>query len=128
MRVAALAEALGGLTLRRFRDEHGRELLDLPRAALPAPETPVPVRFLPTWDATLLVHARRTGIVDEQHRKRLFSSSNPQSERTFLVDGKVAGAWRYEDGRVRLEPFVRLERRTRAEVDEEAERLAAFHA
>lgn len=128
MRVAALAEALGGMALRRFRDEHGRELLDLPRAALPAPEIPAPVRFLPTWDATLLVHARRAGIVDEQHRKRLFTSSNPQSERTFLVNGKVAGAWRYEDGRVRLEPFVRLMRNTRAEVDEEAERLAAFHA
>jgi hypothetical protein len=128
MRVAALAEALGGMALRRFRDEHGRELLDLRRAALPAPEIPAPVRFLPTWDATLLVHARRAGIVDEQHRKRLFTSSNPQSERTFLVNGKVAGAWRYEDGRVRLEPFVRLMRNTRAEVDEEAERLAAFHA
>ena len=128
MRVGALAQAVGALSLRRFRDERGRELLDLPRAPLPPVETAAPVRFLPTWDATLLVHARRTGILDEQHRTRIFDSKNPQSERTFLVDGKVAGAWRHEDSRVRLEPFVHLTRSTRAELEEEAERLAAFHA
>jgi winged helix DNA-binding protein len=128
MRARALAEAIDGMTLRRFRDQHGRELLDLPRAPLPPAETPAPVRLLPTWDATLLVHARRTGILDERDRKRLFTSSNPQSERTFLVDGKVAGAWRYEDGRVRLEPFVRLPRSARAELNDEAKQLAAFHA
>lgn len=128
MRVGALAAAVGASTLRRFRDERGRELLDLPQAPLPPPETPAALRFLPTWDATLLVHARRTGIIDEEHRRRIFNSSNPQSERTFLVDGKVAGAWRYDDGRVRLEPFVRLPPRTLDELREEAERLAAFHA
>lgn len=128
MRAGALAEAIGGMSLRRFRDESGRGLLDLPRAPLPPAGIAAPVRFLPTWDATLLVHARRTGILDEQHRKRIFHVQNPQSERTFLVDGKVAGAWRYEDGRVQLDPFVRLTRSTRAGLEEEAERLAAFHA
>ena len=53
---------------------------------------------------------------------------NPQSERTFLVDGTVAGAWRYETGRIRLEPFGRLPKGTRAKLEDEAERLAAFHA
>jgi hypothetical protein len=128
MRVGALSETLAGMTLRRFRDEDGRELLDLPRAPIAAPDVPAPVRFLPTWDATLLVHARRTGILADEHRKRIFHVQNPQSDRTFLVDGRVAGIWRYEDGRVALEPFVRLRRTTRAELEEEAERLAAFHA
>ena len=128
MRIGSLAETLEGMELRRFSDEQGHELLDLPRAPLPGAEIPVPVRFLPTWDATLLVHARRTGILADEHRTRLFNSSNPQSERTFLVDGKVAGAWRYEDGRVRLEPFGRLTRSVRVELEEETERLAAFHA
>ena len=36
-----------------------------PRAPLPDPETPAPVRFLPTWDAVLLVHARRTGVLPD---------------------------------------------------------------
>jgi hypothetical protein len=128
MRVGTLASALERPRLRRFRDEDGRELLDLPRAPLPAADAPAPVRFLPTWDATLLVHARRTGILAEDHRKRIFHIRNPQSERTFLVDGKVAGAWRYEDGRVALEPFQRLPHGARGELEAEAERLAAFHA
>jgi hypothetical protein len=128
MRAGALAAAIEEVGPRRFRDEQGRVLLDLPRASLPPEETAAPVRFLPTWDATLLVHARRTGILDEEHRKRIFHIRNPQSERTFLVDGKVAGAWRFEDGRVRLEPFGLLPRGARAELEQEAERLAAFHA
>jgi hypothetical protein len=47
---------------------------------------------------------------------------------TFPVDGQVAGTWRYEQGRVQLTPFGRLAKAMRAELDEEAERLAAFHA
>jgi len=128
MRVGALAEAIEGMGLRRFRDESAGRLLDLPRAPLPPGDTPAPVRFLPTWDAILLVHARRTGILAEEHRKRIFHVQNPQSERTFLVDGTVAGAWRYETGCIRLEPFGRLPKGTRAELEDEAERLAAFHA
>jgi Winged helix DNA-binding domain len=128
MRVGALSTALERMRLRRFRDEDGRELLDLPRAPLPPADIPQPVRFLPTWDATLLVHARRTGVLPEQHRERIFHVRNPQSERTFLVDGEVTGTWRYDGGRVRLDPFRRLGRDTRAELEEEAERLAAFHA
>jgi hypothetical protein len=128
MRVGALAGALERLRLRRFRAEDGRELLDVRGATLPAPDTPAPARFLPTWDAGLLVHARRTGILAEEHRKRIFHVRNPQSERTFLLDGKVAGTWRYDEGRIRLEPFGRLRRSARAELDDEAERLAAFHA
>jgi Winged helix DNA-binding domain len=128
MSVRALAGALERLPLRRFRDEAGRELVDVPRAPLPPAAAPATVRFLPTWDATVLVHARRTGILAEEHRKRIFNVRNPQSERTFLVDGRVAGAWRYDSGRITLEPFGRLARAARAELEDEAERLAAFHA
>ena len=128
VRVGALAGAIERLPLRRFADEEGRELLDLPRAPLPPGETPAPVRFLPTWDASLLVHARRTGILAEEHRARIFHVRNPRSEATFLVDGRVAGAWRHERGRVALDLFGRLPRSVRTEVEEEAERLAAFHA
>ena len=47
---------------------------------------------------------------------------------TFLVDGQVAGTWRHEQGRIELEPFGRLPKQARAELNDEAERLAAFHA
>jgi hypothetical protein len=114
--------------VRRFRDEDGRELVDLPRAPLPDPETPAPVRFLPTWDATLLVHQRRTGILPEEHRPKVFSTKTPQSVATFLVDGRVAGSWRHERGRIVTEPFERLSAAAGRELAAEAERLAAFHA
>jgi hypothetical protein len=51
----------------------------------------------------------------------------PQSVSTFLVDGRVAGTWRYTDGRVVPEPFEDLPGPVRREIDEEAERLAAFY-
>ena len=123
-----LARAVEKLKLRRFRGEDGAELIDLPRAPLPDPDTPAPVRFLPTWDATLLVHARRAGVLREEHRPKVFNTKTPQSVPTFLVDGQVAGTWRYEKGRVRIEPFGRLSGSVRKEINEESERLAALHA
>lgn len=116
------------LELRRFSDEAGKELLDLPRAPLPDPETPAPVRFLPHWDTTLLAHARRTGILPEGHRERMFHVRNPFSVGGLLVDGRVAGAWSQKDGRVLLELYERLPKSVTREVEEERERLEAFHA
>lgn len=124
---ARLKPILERMKLRRFRDEAGKELIDVPRGLLPDPKTPAPVRFLPTWDATLLVHVRRTGLLPERYRERIFNTRAPHSFPTFLVDGRVAGTWRHEDGRVRLEPFGRIPREVRRELDEEAARLAAFH-
>jgi hypothetical protein len=120
-----LAHSLERMRLRRFRDEQGAELVDLPRAPLPNPDTPIPVRLLPTWDAVLLIHARRTGVMPEEYRPIVFGAANPPSVPTFLVDGRVAGAWRLEGGGIRLEPSERLSRATRAELLAEGERLAA---
>jgi Winged helix DNA-binding domain len=126
--VATVRPALERVGVRRFRDEQGRELFDLRRAPLPDPDTPAPVRFLATWDATLLVHARRTQLLPERHRGLVFNTRTPHSVGTFLVDGAVAGSWRHEQGWVRLEPFGPLDRRARRDLEQEAERLAAFHA
>jgi Winged helix DNA-binding domain len=128
LNVAAVRSGLERIDLRRFRDEQGKELVDLPRAPLPDPETPAPPRFLPTWDATLLVHARGTQILPEKYRSRVFHVKVPQSVSTFLLDGQVAGTWRYEKDRIKLSPFHRLDKATRRGLDDEAERLAAFHA
>ena len=105
----------------------GRAAVDLPRLPLPDADTPAPPRFLPTWDATLLVHCRRTLILPEEHRPKVFHTRTPQSVPTFMVDGAVAGKWRYERGRVSLEPFGRIAKAERKQLDAEAERLAAFH-
>lgn len=127
MPVAEVAPVLERLPLRRFRAEDGQVLFDLPRAPLPGAATPAPVRFLPTWDAMLLVHARRKQAIAEEHRPLIFSTRTPQSVGTFLVDGAVAGTWWYRDGRVQVAPFEPLPPRVEAEVDEEARRLTAFH-
>jgi Winged helix DNA-binding domain len=123
---AALAPVAAGMKLRRFRDEQGTELLDLPRAPLPDAETPAPVRFLPVWDATLLAHARRTEILAERYRARVFNPRTPQSVATFLVDGHVAGTWKHERGRVVLKPFARLPATVRKQLRAEADRLTDF--
>lgn len=124
---AVLNRAFEALDPVRYHDEDGRELLDLPGAPLPDASVPAPVRFLPTWDANLLVHARRAGILPERHRPRIFSSKTPHSFPTFLVDGAVAGTWRYDGERVIVEPFEDLAATSRRAVDDEAERLAAWH-
>jgi hypothetical protein len=125
---AAFSGAAERVKLRRFRDEQGAELLDLPRAPLPDADVPAPVRFLPTWDATLLAHARRSEILAERYRTRVFNAKTPQSVPTFLVDGCVAGTWKHERGKVVLKPFARLDAAVRRDVREEAERLEEFLA
>ena len=117
-----------GLALARYRDAGGRELVDLPGAPLPDPDTPAPARFLPHWDAALLVHARRTGLLPEAHRPRVFSDRNPFSVGTCLVDGRVVGTWTVREGRIALDLLEELGRRERDAVEEEREALEAFHA
>jgi DNA glycosylase AlkZ-like len=118
---------LDALRLRRFRAEDGAELLDVPRAPLPQEDAPAPPRFLPTWDATLLAHARRSAILPEEHRPKVFNTKTPQSVPTFLVDGRVAGTWRYEKGKVRMEPFGELDVAAKRQLSAEAERLTQLH-
>jgi hypothetical protein len=123
---ANVAPVLTRLELRRFQSEDSEELLDVPDGPLPDPDTPAPPRFLPTWDANLLVHARRTGVLPEEHRPKIFNTKNPHSFPTFLVDGAVAGTWKHERGKVALEPFGRLNAASRRALREEADRLAAL--
>ncbi len=127
----SVAEARRGgeaLALVGYRDDDGRPLVDLEGAELPDPDTPAPVKFLPHWDAVLLVHARRTGILPEPYRPRIFTSRNPFSVGTYLVDGRVAGAWSLRDGRIRLDPFESLSAADERAVEREREALETFHA
>ncbi|GAA0932545.1 winged helix DNA-binding domain-containing protein [Pseudonocardia zijingensis] len=125
--VTATRAVLARMSLCRYRTETGGELVDVPGAPLPPAETPAPVRFLGQWDANLLVHARRAQILPEEHRPRVFGRSMPQSVPTFLVDGQVAGTWRYAAAEVHWEPFHPLSREVEREVEAEAARLAEFH-
>jgi hypothetical protein len=127
--VGALKEAAAdGLELVRHRDEGGRELLDLPGEPLPHPDTPAPVRFLPHWDAVLLVHARRTGILPESLRPTVFSTRQPFSVGTVLVGGCVAATWSMRDGRVVVDQVAPIQPDDAGELERERLALEVFHA
>jgi hypothetical protein len=126
MHAPELEAALARLEpLRRFRDERGRELLDVPRAPLPDAATPAPVRFLPKWDNVLLAFADRTRVLPEPYRKTVIGMNGDVAQ-TSLVDGLVAGRWRADKGHIVTEPFAPLPRAVQRELRDEAERLEAF--
>lgn len=111
--------------LRSFRDEHGRELLDVADGALPDPDTPAPPRFLPDYDNVTLAHADRSRIVADPDRRRVLP-------KTFLIDGFVRGAWRLIRGRhlitLEITPFGPVAREDRIALAEEGIRLLTFIA
>jgi hypothetical protein len=116
------------IPVRTARDPDGTLLVDLPRAPLPDPRTPAPVRFLSNYDGVLLLgHATRARLLPPEHRDKVFHTRKPQSVPTFLVDGRVAGTWRFADGRVQTAAFEPLAPAARDEVAAEAARLTAFH-
>jgi hypothetical protein len=124
---STVSDSLGRLDLRRFRDSAGNELVDVADGALADPEVHAPVRLLGTWDALLLAHARRTQVLPERHRPRVFHTKNPQSVNTFAVDGQVAGSWKHAGGEISIEPFEPLAAGASHQVELEAEKMAALY-
>lgn len=109
--------------LRSFEDEQGRELLDLPGAPLPDPDTPAPPRFLAPFDNAILSHADRSRIVATEDRAAV---NGERLMRTFLVDGFVAGTWRLEGATIHISPIRRLAKKDLSALRGEAHRLLAF--
>lgn len=127
LRVADLEPALEKLRLRRLRSDDGRMLLDLPRAPLPAADTPTQPRFLGRWDNALIGYDRRARILPDEYAGRKIGLNGDQ---VFLVDGFVAGIWTVERGKtatLRLEPLAPLPRDAKREVEDEAARLLRWH-
>ena len=115
--------------VRTFRDEQGKELLDLPDAPLPDPDTPAPPRFLPQYDNALLGHADRSRIVSDEDRKRVFTLSGGSA---VLIDGFVGGIWKVagqrETATLLIEPFRSLSKQVTNDVIEEGSRQLTFVA
>lgn len=126
-RLAPIKASLERLNVRRFRDEAGRVLFDVPRAPLPDPETPAPPRLVPRFDNLVLSHDDRARILGDVPPSRIVTN-NGLVHATILVDGFVAGTWQLEQGRVKLEPFGRLDPGVRRTLQEEAARLESFVA
>ncbi len=125
---ARVEPVAAAMDLVRFRGENDAKLIDLPDMEMPDPDTPAPVRFLPTWDATLLAHCRRSGILPEEFRTKIFHTKIPQSVGTVLVDGSVAATWGWRDDRVEVHELAKLRPAQRREVADEAEQLTAFYS
>ena len=121
--LAGLPAAVAALRdeLITFRDERGRELLDLPDAPRPDPDTPAPVRFLPAFDNALLGYDDRGRIVDDAHRGLSVAGA-----RVVLLDGRVAATWTVESDTVTVTPLRPFSRTDRTTVAEEGRELAEF--
>ncbi len=115
-----------------FRDQHGKELFDLPDAPRPDPDVQAPVRFLGEYDNVLLGHADRRRIIpadfpwDAMLAHARFVSN-------LLVDGMLRATWWIERGGKRratlgIRPFGKLSRVEREHVAAEAERMIDFAA
>ncbi len=105
-----------------FRDERGRELLDLPDAPRPHLDTPAPIRFLPAFDNSILGYQDRSRIIDDAHL-----GLSVAGQRAVLVDGRVAATWALNDEQLDITPLRPLSAPEREAVHAEAQALAVFH-
>jgi uncharacterized protein YcaQ len=117
--VAVEVEGTAGWTLR----EHAEE------AAAEKPASRV-VRLLPGFDMWVIGAARDgAALLDPAEKKRVYRNQGWISP-VLLVNGRMEGVWKHERKGTRLlvavEPFGRLPKWARTEVEAEAERLARY--
>lgn len=129
--VKGLKEAVEALRpeLASFRDERGRELLDLPDAPRPGGDVEAPPRLLPDFDSLVLAHEDRSRVIDDDHRG-LVATKNLRIRATFLAGGRVRGTWSVERkgkrAKLTMVPFARLPRGAAGALREEADALLRF--
>jgi hypothetical protein len=119
--------------LRAFRDERGKELVDLPDAPRPGADVDAPVRFLPEYDNALLSHADRRRFALAGDEPPLPYPEKPPRG-VVLADGTVVATWHLADapkgGPATLEVAhrARLAKAVVAEVEREGLAYAGFLA
>ncbi|MBW3575882.1 MAG: winged helix DNA-binding domain-containing protein, partial [Actinobacteria bacterium] len=90
-------------------------------------DTTSAVRLVGPHDPYLQLRDRDLLVTDEARRKYLWPALGRPG--AMVADGEIVGTWRPRASgrklRVRIEPWSPLEARRRAEVEEQAERLAA---
>jgi hypothetical protein len=126
--LTGLREVFKRMDLPAYRTEDGRALHDLPGARLADADLPVPARFVADFDNLVLSHADRTRIVPETYRSRVMTV-NGIVRGTILVDGFVAGTWRFDRAKgaaaVAVTHFVPLGAADRAALSADGMRLLA---
>jgi hypothetical protein len=130
--LTGLGEVVARLRTRlvAFRDETGVELVDLPDAPRPDPQTPAPPRFLYDFDNVLLSHADRSRIVSAPYQPG--RGPDGAVPRIVLLDGFTAGTWTTATTRgatsLTIRPFGRLSTADRAALTTEGQALVRFLA
>ncbi len=87
------------------------------------------LRLLPSFDPYLLGHAKRVHLVSVDHYKRVYRSQGWLSP-VVLLDGRVIGVWalrsRGKRTSVEIEPFEKVSKKIRVQVEAETVRLGHF--
>lgn len=87
------------------------------------------VRLLPSFDTYLLAHREKDHLLGAKHYKRVYRNQAWISP-AVLIDGEIAGVWSHKlQSRklvVEIEPFIKLSRAIRSEIELEAEHLANY--
>jgi len=87
------------------------------------------VHLLPHFDVYLLAHAVKDHFLDPKFYKHVYRNQGWISP-VLLIDGKIAGVWRYDVAGKRLtvtvEPFQTVTRNARRRIEQQAEALAQF--
>ena len=102
-----------------------KDIAELNNASIKHPQ----VRLLPYFDTFLLGHKDRQHLVAIKHQPKVFRPQGWISP-TVLVDGHVAGVWKHELGKdrleIRVETFESPSRNVIAGIQEEAHELGGF--
>jgi hypothetical protein len=126
--VASLRPVVSSLRLVRRRSADDRELLDVPRAPVVRGDVPAPPRLLAPFDNTILSHADRTRVIDDDTRRTVIRGG--MVDAVVLVDGFVRGRWRVarakRSAELVVEAFGPIPRGHVRALREEAERTLAF--
>jgi DNA glycosylase AlkZ-like len=112
----------------RRRGADDRELLDVQRAPVVRGDVPAPPRLLAAFDNTILSHADRTRVIDDDTRRTVIRGG--MVDAVVLVDGFARGRWKVarakRSAELVVEAFGPIPRGHARAVREEAERTLAF--
>ncbi|MFT4201176.1 winged helix DNA-binding domain-containing protein [Gordonia sp. (in: high G+C Gram-positive bacteria)] len=113
--------------LAKLEGPGGEVLYDLDGLPIVDADAPAPVRLVAPFDHILVAQAPadRIRVADPDVFAKTVTP-NGRSPGFVLVDGRLAGTWKNDDGRVVVDHLVDLPAAQRREVDEEAQRLEAF--
>jgi hypothetical protein len=127
--VSRLREIVEDMDLRRFTNEDGAELFDIPDGLLPDPDTMVPPRFAPEYENALLAYDDRSRVIADGEHEMLIGGPGGHVG-TLLVDGFVRATWaltgRDELSRLTIRQSVKLNRTERKGIEAEGRNLFAF--